>query len=77
MRCVMFEEELVELEKLYRYKTSIRTPHFDGIECYRIDGVYQRQFFVLDKCESKTDTIVVLIGVNYTQHQAAESSIYP
>ena len=73
----MFEEELENLEKKYREKTFFEKPFFEEITCFHEKGIYQKQFFVLDKAEEKTDTIVILIGVNYTQKQKAEESIYP
>ncbi len=69
-------EKLAKLEEDYRKKTT-QKPHFDDIACYQADGVYQRQFFALDKEKSdqKVSTVIVLIGVNYTQNDTAEKSV--
>ena len=74
-----FKENLSRLEVEYRQRTSSEEPNFEGIDCYLENGVYQRQFFVFDEADDKEkiNTIVVLIGVNYTQHQAAEKNIIP
>lgn len=74
-----FKENLSRLEVEYRQRTSSEKPNFEGIDCYLENGVYQRQFFVFDEADDKEkiNTIVVLVGVNYTQHQAAEKNIIP
>ncbi len=70
---------LEEKEEYYRSKIRETPPEFEGIECYYSNNSFQRQFFVLDKNGTidTLDTIVVLVGVNYTQGETAEKSIYP